>query len=441
VNYGYDRRYLLTASIRADGTSRFGADNRWGYFPSAAVGWVITSENFMEDQKIFDNLKLRASWGQVGNDAIPTSLFYSIATPNRPYYYGSNLNLGITFDEITDKNIGWEVTEEFDFGVDFTLLQKRLEGTIDYYNKKTKDALVYVTFAGTLGDQSGTVLTNLGDFRNTGVEVSLDWSDDIGKDWSYTIGGNIAFNKNEIVGLNGGNALPDGNIGGQGFVTRSDNGQPIGSFYIRKAIGIIQNEQELANAGYAGAKIGDLMYEDRDKNHVIDDNDRMFLGSYIPKITYGFNGSLDYKNFDFSFNMYGTQGSKIYNGKKATRGTDARDNLEADEARNRWTPNNPGNSIPRAHTNQIPASSYFLESGDFLRLNNITLGYTLPSKSLSKYKVTSLRVYLSAQNLFTITPYSGFTPEITSSSLTNAGIELNAYPSTRTYAFGVNLAF
>lgn len=447
LNYNFKDRYLLTATMRADGTSRFNQDNRWGYFPSVGAGWVISSENFMANQKIFDMLKLRGSWGRVGNDRIATNLYYSLATQNVPYYFNGRELLGISFDDLNDPNIRWEITEEVDLGLEFAFLNNRLTGEIDYYNKQTTDALVQVNIPAVLPDDDRTYVTNAGAFENKGVEISLSWADRISKDINYRIGGNVAFNKNRIVGLNGGQALFDGNIGGnQGFVTLSDNNQPIGSFYVWEAIGILQTEAEVAASGQSGAKIGDLKYRDVSgpdgkPDGVINELDRVFLGSYLPKVTYGLNGSVTYKAFDLSFNAYGTAGGKIYNAKKAVRGADPRDNIEADVARNRWTPNNTNTSVPRANLNQLPASSYFVERGDFFRLNNLTIGYQLPSSLLQRVKITNFRVYATAQNLFTLTPYTGFTPELQSSSPLNAGIELNSYPTTRTFAFGVNVGF
>ncbi|MGB8191688.1 MAG: TonB-dependent receptor [Chitinophagaceae bacterium] len=447
LNYNFKDKYFLTGTMRADGTSRFAEDNRWGYFPSIGAGWLISGESFMDDQKIFDVLKLRGSWGRVGNDKIPTSLYYSLANLNVPYYFNGQEYLGITFPNINDKNIKWEITEEFDLGLEFAVMNNRLTGEIDYYNKKTSDALVYVVIPGILGDPDSRYVTNAATFENKGVEFSLNWRDKINKDIDYRIGANAAFNKNNLIGLNGGQALFDGNIGGnQGFITYTNNDHPIGSFYIWEVEGILQTEADVAASGQSGAKIGDLNYRDvsgpnSKPDGVIDAYDRTFQGSYQPKVTYGLNGGINYMAFDFSFAAYGTAGGKIYNGKKAVRGADPRDNIETDVAKNRWTPNNPNTSVPRADLNQLPASSYFLEKGDFFRLNNVTVGYTLAAKTLSRVKINSFRVYFTAQNLFTITPYTGFTPELQSSSVLNAGIELNSYPTTRTFAFGLNVGF
>lgn len=449
INYSYDSRYLLTATFRADGTSRFGPDNRWGYFPAVGVGWNITDESFMQNQKVFDNLKLRGSWGKVGNDNIPTSLYYSIATRNVPYYYdvAKNRYLGISFDNVTDKNVKWEVTDEFDVGLSFGLLDRRLTGDIDYYKKTTNDALIYVNIPAILGDPDGKYITNAANFTNEGIELGLTWSDKVGQDWAYSINGNVAQNKNRILNLNGGQALFDGSVGDY-FTTKSDNGQPIGSFFLLQMDGIFQNATEIAASAQPGAKPGDIRYKDISgpagkPDNKIDDNDRAFSGSYLPKVTYGLNGNVSYKSFDLSFGSYGTSGSKIYNGKKAIRGTAPADNIETSVAVGRWTPNNPNNSIPRANLNKLPASTYFLENGDFFRLNNLTIGYTLGKDIISKAHISSLRIYVSSQNLFTITKYSGFTPEIFKGDGTplNGGIELNTYPSTRTFSFGVNLGF
>ncbi len=444
LNYGFDNRYLLTASFRADGTSKFGSNNRWGYFPSIGVGWNISNEAFMSNQQVFNILKLRGSYGRVGNDNIASSLYYSIAKQNIPYYFNGTVSQGIAFDDFTDPNIKWEITDESDIGLDFSTLNNRLSGTIDFYYKKTNNALIYIRVPGFLGDPDNQYLTNATTISNKGVELSLTWSDKVGKDWTYSISGNIAHNKNNIEKLNGGQPLIGDNIGNYP-ITRTDNGHPIGSYYLRQAIGIFQTEDQIKASAQPDAKPGDLIYRDNTPDGKIDDNDRVFVGSYQPKVTYGFSGDVTYKNFDMGFTMYGTAGSKIYNGKKAARGTNqTTDNIEAYTAINRWTPNNPNKGVPRATLQALPASTYFLESGDFLRLNNLSIGYTLP-KSFGGGKITRLRVYVTAQNLFTITPYTGFTPEVQAAagdkSNLNQGLDLNSYPSTRTFAFGVNLGF
>lgn len=455
LNYNYDGRYLLTATMRADGTSKFAAGNHWGYFPSVAVGWNITREAFMADQKLFNNLKIRGSYGKVGNDQIGSNTYLNIATINAPYFFGQTpvQNYGISFTQLPDPNVKWETTKEYDLGVDFTLLNNRLSGEVDYYHKEVSNALININIPGTLPDADGRYTTNAASFVNKGVEVSLEWKDNISKQVSYNIGGNVSFNTNKITGLNGGQAIQDGG-NSQGFTTRSDNGVPIGSFYLLQADGVFQNAAQIAASAQKDARVGDLIYKDISgpngkPDGKIDDNDRVFSGSYQPKVSFGLNGGVTVNNFDLNFGAYGTAGGKIYNGKKQSVGADPRDNIEAKVANGRWTPNNPGNTIPRASLGILPNSTYFLEKGDYLRINNVTVGYTLADNLLSRYKITRLRVYATVQNLVTFTSYSGFTPELynpgdgshIAGSALNAGIELNSYPSTRTFALGVNLSF
>lgn len=445
LNYSYNDRYLVTATFRADGTSRFASNNRWGYFPSVGVGWIISKEGFMQNQKLFSNLKLRGSWGRVGNDQIPSSLFIPVAAINLPYYLNNQPILGTAFQDIVDPNIRWEVTQESDLGLDFGLANNRLTGEVDYYNKKTTNALVRINIPGILGDPDQTAVTNAATISNKGVELGLNWRDKIGSNWSYNIGGNIARNTNKIINLNGGQALRSGGIGGnQGFTTNTDNGQPIGSFYVLQTNGLYQTDSSATSApkvyGNSAGRAGDLRYIDQNKDGVVDDKDRVFAGSYQPKFTYGINAGVNFRSFDLSVGGYGTSGSKIYNGKKALR-ADPRDNIESSVAQNRWTVNNTNTNVPHASLDQLPASDYFIESGNFFRINNLTLGYTLSSSVLSRLKFNSFRVYVTSQNLVTFTKYTGFTPEIQNGGVLDAGIELNAYPTTRTFAVGVNLGF
>jgi TonB-linked SusC/RagA family outer membrane protein len=445
LNYNFQDKYFLTGTFRADASSRLPSTNRWGYFPSIGAGWAITSEKFMDNQKTFSTLKLRASYGKVGNDGIPSNIFIPLATVNLPYIFNGAEVLNIRLEELSDPTLKWEVTSEIDFGLDFGLLKNKLTGTVDVYDRKTKDALVRVQIPGILGDPNNEYITNAASFSNRGIEVALNWADRINSDWKYNIGVNFANNTNKIDNLNGGQALSDGSVGGQGFTTRSDNGQPIGSFFLWEVDGIFQNEAEIAASAQKNARPGDLRYKDVSgpqgkPDGVIDANDRVYHGSYQPKQTYGINAGLTFRSLDISVGGYGTAGGKIYNGKKAARG-DFRDNIETETAKNRWTPNNTNTGIPRANLNELPASTYFLEKGDFFRINNLSIGYTLPGKILDRLSMQSLRIYVTAQNLATFTKYSGFTPELTSGGTLAGGIESAIYPTTRTFAVGVNVGF
>lgn len=468
ASYSYDDRYLLSASIRADGSSKF--KERWGYFPTVGIGWVMTQEGFMKDQQLFDFLKFRASWGQLGNDNIPTNAYINTATVNLPYFFDNSITQGIALQDTKDNNLKWETTTQFDVGFEFSLLDERLSGELDYYNKKTSDALIVVNIPSILGDPDNTYITNAASFKNTGFEVSLNWKDDISKDFSYNVGGNISFNKNEVTNLAGGQALLGGGVGQQSYITRTDNGQPVASFYVLESLGVYQSQDEINSdpnikndPNKGNIRPGDLRYKDFNGDGIINASDRQFVGSYQPKYFYGFNLGLKYKSFDFSADFYGSGGNKIYNGKKAYRFENT-DNIEADYENNRWKPDRPSATDPRLITSNLPASTYFVESGNFLRCNNLTIGYNLPEQTLKRMGLTRFRVYLTAQNLFTLMRFTGFSPELpggtidydnsinnrvntatnstnNTSGILDAGIELNAYPITRTFGFGVNVSF
>ncbi|MVT11091.1 SusC/RagA family TonB-linked outer membrane protein [Chitinophaga tropicalis] len=457
VNYSYDSKYLLSASIRADGSSKF--SERWGYFPTVGLGWVLSQEGFMKDQQLFDFLKLRASWGLLGNDNIPTNAYVAVTSVDVPYVFGGAVNIGGAIKDLKDPSLKWEQTEQYDIGLEFTLLKNRLSGEFDYYSKHTKDALVIVNTPALLGDQDNSYITNAASFKNQGFEISLNWKDNITEELSYSVGGNITFNTNELTGLNGGQALLGGEVGQQSFVTRTDNGHPVGSFYVRKALGVFRDQAEIDNYRSADGKViqpnaqpGDLKYADLDRDGDIDNDDRFYAGSFQPKCFFGFNLGLNYRGLDFSANFYGNAGNKIYNGKKAYRFDNA-DNIEADYASRRWTAARPSSTDPRVINSATPASTYFIESGTYLRLNNLTVGYTLPAKMLKAIGISNFRVYATSQNLFTLKKFSGFSPELpggtiddanatnNKSGVLDAGIELSAYPTTRTFALGVNVSF
>lgn len=455
VNYAYDNRYLLTASYRADGTSKFGKNSRWDYFPSVGVAWNITNESFMADQKIFSNLKLRGSYGLLGNDNITSSLYISTANNNKPYYFGGtpgqlgNPLLGFRLEDIIDNQLKWEITTEYNLGLDFGFLNNRLSGSVDVYTKQTDNALIFVNIPAIFGDPDARVLTNAANISNKGIELGLNWADEINADWKYSIGANVAYNKNSVNDLSGGQPLISDRVG-EANPTKSDNAQPIGSFFLLEKIGIFQNQAQIDASAQKEARAGDIIYRDLNNDGAINDNDKAFFGSYQPKYNYGLNGNVSYKNFDLNFGFTASTGGKIYNAKKSVRGINQlTDNIEADVARDRWTPNNPNTGEPRAYVGLLPASTYFLEKGDYLRLNNLTLGYTLPKTLLSKAHIRNVRLFLTAQNLFTITSYSGFTPELQAAisgakvenTNLNQGVDLNSYPSTRTFAFGLNVGF
>lgn len=450
LNYSFSDKYLFTGTFRADGTSRFPTNNRWGYFPSAGIGWIISKEAFMADQKIFETLKLRASWGEVGNDNIPTDSYLLTVSTNAAYPFTSAglATIGSAITDIKDPNLRWEVTRESDFGLEFSAFKGKLTGELGYYIKNTTDALINVKIPGVLGDKDSYVITNAASFRNNGVEFAINYRKAVSDDFSYNIGGNITYNQNTVTGLNGGQPFLDGNIGAaQGSVTKTDNGQPIGSFYVLEVLGVFQDDAEIQNYKNADgtliqpdARPGDFKYKKNTPTGPIDPiNDRAFVGSYQPKIYFGVNGGITWKSIDVSIDCYGNAGNKVYNGKKAFR-QEMLDNVEKDIAYNRWTTSNKSQTEPRANSGRLPASTYFLESGAYFRINNLTLGYTLPAAVLEKIKIAGLRIFATSQNVFTFKKYSGFTAELPGGP-TNSGIEMNAYPTTRTIALGVNVDF
>jgi len=448
LNYNYNERYLLTATIRADGSSRFPQQNRWGYFPSVGLGWLITSESFMANQHIFDLLKLRGSWGRVGNDRIPSDSYTVTVQPNLAYPFGGGVATpGSAITQIKDPNLVWETTQEFDLGLDFTAFSGRLSGEVNYYTKTSRNLLINVKVPSVAGDADGVVLTNAASIKNTGLEVSLNWRGNITKDITYRVGGNLTLNKNTVVGLNGGQPILDGGIGAnQQYTTRTDNGQPVGSFYVLQVVGVFQNADEIASYKNASgqtiqpsANPGDFKYQDTNGDGKIDDNDRVFAGSYQPKAYFGINTGLTYKNFDLSVDIYGNVGNQVYNGKRAFR-QQALDNVERTSAYGRWTPGSGIQTEPAANSGNLPPSTYFVESGSFVRINNATLGYKLPSTLLQRFVISNFRVFVTAQNILTLKKFSGFTSELPGNP-TSQGIELNAYPTVKTLAIGLNASF
>ncbi|TBW30348.1 TonB-dependent receptor [Gramella sp. KN1008] len=423
ANYDYDSKYLLTATIRRDGSSQFQEGNKWGNFFSVGAGWVISEEEFLLGSETISFLKLRGSFGELGNQNVPLNILTFATGLNYPFGPDESINEGGTINELIDPALSWETTEEFDIGLEFGFLENKLSGEIDYYNRLNRNAILPVELPDAFGF-SGTTLTPAGQVRNEGVEIVLNWSDNIGEDFSYSIGGNLTFNNNELEKVT--NQFFAENTGGSignGQITKKVvEGQPLGSFWLLDVTGVDEN--------------GQFIYDDVDNSGTINDADKKFFGAYTPKNFGGFNFSMNYKNWDFNLDGYGNWGNYVYNGKKANRFSN--ENIEQEVFDNRWTPQNPSNTEP-APFNAVPLSSdYYLEKGDFLRINNITLGYTLPLAE--ELFIRNARVYFTAQNPVIAQAYSGYTPEIPGGPLSNAGVELNAYPSTQSFILGLNLS-
>ena len=437
ANYNFRDKYLVNATFRRDANSNFSPQNRWGNFPALGLGWIITKEAFMSNQKLFNVLKLRASYGIVGNDAISPGQFLLKPAEHLYAYFGTNRIDGAIPVGIIDPNLKWEENKEFDVGVEFTLLDRKLSGEIDYYNKNSTNALFTIPLTDIgFGSQ---FLTNAANILNEGVEISLGWNDKINDNLKYSLGANVTFNRNVVQNIGLGKALYFGSLNNGYQATATVVGQPIGSFWVYKTDGIFQTANDVANYPHiTNAQAGDFKIVDLNNDGVIDNNDRYYAGSYQPKMYGGFNGSVSWKKFDFSFDVYGNFGNKVYNAKKGVR-TGGNYNVEYDIAINRWQPGSNENKYPRAFNGVDPPMDYFIESGSFVRINNLTLGYTFQPKE-NPVHVGRIRVYASAQNPFIFTNYTGFTPELPGNQ-NEAGIELNIYPVSATYMIGLNIDF
>ncbi|WP_315815908.1 TonB-dependent receptor [Paraflavitalea speifideaquila] len=398
LNYSYKDKYTVSGVLRRDGSSNFPKDQKWGTFYSVGASWVISREAFMDDQQIFNELKLRGGYGKIGNDRSVDGSALNPVTQNSSAYSfdeGNNISSpGITFATLPNAKYSWETTSGLDVGVEFSILNSKLTGEITYYNKLT-NAYVPITIGQTFGT-TGTVISQAADVRNKGFEFTMRYNDKIGKDFTWYLGGNLTLNNNNVEKVNGVLKLIGGSLGNGQNVTYTVEGEPIGSFYTYNVLGVIKDAADAASYPvYSGYKPGDLKFEDRNKDGVIDDKDKMFVGAYQPKTYYGINGGFTWKKIDFSFDCYGNAGNKIYNAKKAV--LVGYDNIEMDRASNRWTTTNTNGTNPRATSTGPLVSNYYVESGSFFRINNITAGYTLPALS-PKLGITRLRIYASAQN-------------------------------------------
>ena len=440
LNYGYDNKYLLTATMRADGSSKFGKNNRYGYFPSVALGWNITKEDFLKESEMLNNLKLRASWGQTGSQEIPSKITKASYTESNSGYDTYPLDptttdlagypYGSIYTRLANPNIQWEVSTQTNIGLDFSLLNNRLSGTVDYFNKVSENILLEVAPVDPIQPTSKywTNIPNM-EIKNNGIEVALDYSSDKSKDFSYSIGGNMSFTNNKVENspykiLTTGGAQGGGQSGAT--INGVLNGQPIGSFYMLEFTGI-------------GAD-GLNQFKDTNNDGQILDNDRVVAGSALPDYIYAFYLNLKYKNFDFGANFNGAQGNKIYNHvamSSFNRGQLANSFNTTDRA---------SQYLNEASTNSNTVSTRYLEDGSFLRLNNATLGYNLSPRAIGLDNIMdNIRLSVTGQNLFVITKYSGYDPEINTGTsvgeIQSFGIDYFSYPRSRTIVFGLNAAF
>ena len=426
VNVEFDDKYLLQAAVRRDGSSKFGANDRYGVFPSFSFGWRISGESFMDGITWLDDLKLRASWGQVGNDR-SIGNFTSLAQIGSGENYNNLPGLAVT--RIANPDLTWETTEQTNIGLDVAVFSGRINASIDYYIKDTEDLLLARPIPSTSGLRS--IQENVGSVENKGVEISITSVNiDRAVRWTTTL--NVASNDNEVTKLNNDEPID------VGFVSRTAVGQPIGAFYVIKSLGVDPNT-------------GDMMYEDVNGDGIIGGDDRQFLGSYIPKWEGGLTNTLSWNGFDFTFFFQFASDVDVYS--LAQEGIGGFWNLGATEAGvamttdvlRRWQ--NPGDitDMPRAiagpqGVENNRRSSRFLDDASYIRLKNITLGYTLPESLIGRIGIRSIRVYVTGQNLWTITDYNGFDPEVSSSNDTRqGGVDSGAIPQLKNVTFGINI--
>lgn len=459
INYNFNDRYLIQATVRYDGSSKFGADSRWGCFPSVAIGWRISEEEFFPKQDILNNLKFRASWGRLGNEnALGYYDFQAlISTYNTKYQGyiqgdGENPWAGSIARGLENRSLRWETTDTKNIGFDLGMFNNRLTGNINYYFNKTEDLLITKALPPSAG--LANPILNVGVMSNHGFELELNWSDKANK-LLYNIGLNLSTINNKVVSLSDENQILYGEglkFGTEHFPTQTRVGKPIGSFYLYKTDGIFQSMDEVnAHVNDKGellqpdAKPGDIRFVDTDKNGVINEEDKVYCGSGMPKLEANINLSFEYNNFDLSAIISSSVGRKIYNGNRYLyEGMNSVSNF-LKSTLNAWTPDNTDTDVPRAvyqdPNNNTRESDRFLENGDFIRLRQIQLGYTFPKNLISKIYVDKLRFYVSCDNLFTITNYSGVDPEFSRSSVLNNGIDKLIYPFTRSFTVGAQLTF
>lgn len=451
VNYSYKSKYMLTASLRADGSSKFSGSNQWGVFPSLGGGWVISQENFMKDQKIFNSLKLRGSWGKIGNMSVPANL--SVLTVNSGYVYvgGNNSTAGgASITTIVPPTTYWERGVGTDIGLEAAVLDSRLSAEIDFYNRKTEKAIFDIPILGSLGTTGSSIIGNQATFQNQGFEFLVNWKNRVNDDFSYSVSANLAINNNKVLDVStGANPIYQavGTTGSNNFNTRTVVGEPIGEFFGLQVLGVFQSQAEVS-AYKKGAVViqpnaaaGDFKYKDVNGDGVIDDKDRVVLGNPNPKFSYGFNTSWTYKAFDLSLDFQGVAGVEIYNANLGLRyGTE---NFSQDFFNNRWHGAGTSNTYPSANIGggqNYRSNSFYVENGSYFRVRNAQLGYTFPKTIAQKIKLTKLRVYANAQNALNLFNYRGFSPEI-GGGPTRAGVDVNVYPLYATYTFGVNVTF
>lgn len=437
--YNFKDKYLATVTFRADASSKY--QDKWGYFPSIGLGWNVTEENFLKNTGWLNYLKIRGSWGLLGNDNVPANSAVILGTTGAGSsgVFNDQLVTGIGAQTVLQNYLKWEVVNEFDVGIDFSLLNDKLSGEIDYYHRITDNVVFFAPIA--TGGGVAELLGNNGSVLNNGVELNLVWKDKISENSNYRIGLNATTIHNEVTRLQGREYIPSGYVRGN-YTTRTQVGQPIGSFYGYEIAGVYASESEALRDPVSQAikDKGFFKYRDQNGDKVIDESDKVFLGSAIPWLIGGLDFGYNYRNIDFSLALQGQLGNKILNAKRMNRDVFADGNYDRDFFENRWTSENKSGEYPSAeaynysYTQQ--SNDFFVENGSYIRIQNVQLGYTTEK---IKY-IPRLRVYVSAQRPFTYFGYKGFTPEVGGSPIAS-GIDNTIYPMQAIYSVGMKLNF
>lgn len=456
VNYSYSGRYLLQATVRADGSSKFGKNNRWGVFPSVALGWRISEEGFFPTDIVMNNLKLRASWGRLGNEAALGYYDFSptMSSSNKQwlsYPQGGNPWLGFTNLYLPNNDLRWETTDTKNIGIDYGFFDNRLSGSLNYYYNTTEDLLIEKVIAPSAGKYNSTV--NVGKMRNSGFELEINWSDNY-RGFEYNVGFNLATTSNKMLKADDSQVLYGTGLkyGTEHFPTQTVKGHPIASFFLYRTDGIFQTQEEAdsyldknGNKMQPDAFAGDIKFKDVNGDGVLDENDKEYCGSGIPKVEANLSFGGSYKGIDLSFLIGSAWGNKLYNANRYNYEAMNSGSNFLKSALDAWTPEHRNTNVPRAvlqdYNRNSRESDRFLEDGDFIRLRQVQIGYTLPAKWMKKIYVDRCRFYVSGENLLTWTKYSGIDPEFSNTSVLNTGVDSFIYPFTRSYVVGVQVTF
>jgi len=435
----FREKYLATVTFRADASSKY--QKKWGYFPSVGFAWNISQEGFSKLNAAFSNLKLRLSWGMLGNDNVPSnsSVILGQTGIGSSGVFGDNLVDGMGAQTVLQNYLRWETVTEFDVGIDYTLKNEKLSGEVDYYHRVTNNVVFYAPIA--TGGGVAELLGNNGKVLNTGLEFTLNWKDEISEDFNYFISFNATFNHNEVLELNGREYIPSGYIRGN-YTTRTAVGHPIGSFYGYEIDGVYKSEGDALKDPVSQAikDKGYFKYKDQNGDMVIDDKDKVYLGSAIPWLISGLDMGINFKKFDISLSIAGQYGNKILNAKRMNRDVFSDGNYDEDFYQNRWTSSNKSSEYPSAEAYNSSfiqqANDFFVENGFYIRIQNIQLGYTTDKISF----IPKFRVFITAQRPFTFFTYKGFTPEVGGSPI-SSGIDNNVYPMQAIYTLGLKMMF